>query len=85
MEGGINADLIHAIPSTGVKRVDIDQNLQKDVSQLINRGLLKNIPYFSNSKEFRICWTDYNEGPNVLKKSWLDAGGMQWKISFVGL
>jgi hypothetical protein len=75
MEGGINADLIHAIPSTGVKRVDIDQNLQKVVSQLINRGLLKKIPYFSNSKEFRICWTDYNEGPNVLEKSWARCRG----------
>ncbi|KAK6091595.1 hypothetical protein MT418_8538 [Batrachochytrium dendrobatidis] len=86
-ERGISADLLNAIPTTGVSRMAIQQDLQKDVSQLVRRGLLKEIPYFSDSKKFRICWTDYNEGPNIVEKSWARCRGYAMEniiCSFVG-
>ncbi|KAL5033638.1 hypothetical protein RTP6_7713 [Batrachochytrium dendrobatidis] len=86
-ERGISADLLNAIPTTGVSKMAIQQDLQKDVSQLVRRGLLKEIPYFSDSKKFRICWTDYNEGPNIVEKSWARCRGYAMEniiCSFVG-
>ncbi|EGF76249.1 hypothetical protein BATDEDRAFT_92895 [Batrachochytrium dendrobatidis JAM81] len=86
-ERGISADLLNAIPTTGVSRMAIEQDLQKDVSQLVRRELLKEIPYFSDSKKFRICCTDYNEGPNIVEKSWARCRGYAMEniiCSFVG-
>ncbi|OAJ41348.1 hypothetical protein BDEG_24969 [Batrachochytrium dendrobatidis JEL423] len=83
----ISADLLNAIPTTGVNRMAIQQDLQKDVSQLVRQGLLKEIPYFSDSKKFRICCTDYNEGPNIVEKSWARCRGYAMEniiCSFVG-
>ncbi|KAK6091170.1 hypothetical protein MT418_8596 [Batrachochytrium dendrobatidis] len=54
-ERGISADLLNAIPTTGVSRMAIQQDLQKDVSQL-DLTLLKNLGLDAGGTQWKILF-----------------------------